>query len=484
MKFSRLLASVLALSVLALGALCTVCPSVSLAQGLRAPGSPAPGVGSVGTAAEARLETPAPTATTAKPTSAGALQPLDFIVAVVNSEPITNLQVRAEVERTRRQLLGQRQAVPDTQILTRQVLDHLIDERAALQLARETGIHIDDPSVDQAEKMIAAQNDLTVEQLHEQLRKEQVDPTRFRDQLRDQLMLTRLRERDVDPRVHVTDADVDQYLAEQRDRAADPSAQLVNIAQILVAVPDGATDAQVAELKAKAQKAYERAKAGEDFAALARELSDAADRVNGGALGLRTGDRYPGLFLNAVHNLPDGGIAGPVRSGAGFHILKLLERRQAGLPPTTVTQTHARHILLVPGKQMSEAQARDELNDFRRRIVAGDADFATLARKYSQDGSAAHGGDLGWVSPGMFVPEFERVMDQLRDGQIGEPLISRFGVHLIQVLERRTATVSEREQREMVRNRLREKKVAEAQENWTREVRARAYIELRDPPLD
>ena len=470
MKFSRVLAFLLALSVFLSAA----------AQGLRAPGA-----SPLGTGSSPAAERGAPVAdAAATPAAVGGSRSSDFIVAVVNSEPITNLQVRAEVERVRRQMLAQRQNVPDAQLLTRQVLDQMIDERAQLQLARETGIRIDDPSVDQAEKMIAAQNDLTVEQLRQQLTQERIEPSRFREQLRDQLMLTRLREREVDPGVRVTDADVDQYLTEQRERAADPASQLINVAQILVAVPDGATDAQVVELQAKAQKAFERAKGGDDFASLAREYSDAADRVNGGVLGLRTGDRYPGLFLEAVRNLSAGGVTGPVRSGAGFHVLKLIERRQAGLPPTSVTQTHARHILLIPSKQMSEAQARDRLNDFRRRVLSGDADFATLARQYSQDGSASRGGDLGWVAPGMFVPEFERVMDQLRDGQISEPLISRFGVHLIQVMERRSATVSEREQREMVRNRLRERKQVEAKENWAREVRARAYIELREAPLD
>ncbi|MEQ1660199.1 MAG: peptidylprolyl isomerase, partial [Hylemonella sp.] len=173
---------------------------------------------------------------------------------------------------------------------------------------------------------------------------------------------------------------------------------------------------------------------------------------------------------------------GPVRSGAGFHIIKLLERRLPGLPPTTVTQSRARHILLVPSTQLGEAQARDKLNDFRRRIVAGETDFATLARQNSQDGSAAQGGDLGWASPGMFVPEFERVMDQLAPGQISQPLISRFGVHLIQLMERRNAALSAREQREMVRNMLREKKYGEVYENWARDVRARAYVELREAP--
>jgi peptidyl-prolyl cis-trans isomerase SurA len=406
----------------------------------------------------------------------------DFIVAVVNAEPITNLQVSAEVERIRRQLTAQRRPLPDARELARQVLDQLISERAQLQLAREQGIKIDEPSVDQAEQSVASQNQLTVDQLHRQLMREGEDPKRLRDQLRDQLMLTRLREREVDSRVRISDSEVDQYLAEQQERSNDPASQLVNMAHLLVAVPEGATEQQLTELQAKAQRALQRARAGEDFAALAREFSDAADRANGGQLGLRTADRYPSLFLDAVRTLTPGEVTGPVRSGAGFHIIKLIERRQPGLPPATVTQSHARHILLVPSTQLSEAQARDKLNDFRRRIVAGETDFATLARQQSQDGSAAQGGDLGWANPGMFVPEFERVMDQLAPGQISQPLISRFGVHLIQLIERRNATVSERDQREMVRNMLREKKYDEAYANWARDVRARAYVELREAP--
>ena len=406
----------------------------------------------------------------------------DFIVAVVNSEPITNLQVSAEVERIRQQLAAQHRPVPDVHELARQVLNKLINERAQLQLARELGIKIDEPSIDQAEQTVASQNQLTVEQMHRQIEREGMDVKKLRDQLRDQLLLTRLREREVDPRVRVSDAEVDQYLAEQQERSGDPAGQLVNMAQILVAVPDGASEQQVAELQAKAQRILQRARAGEDFATLAREFSDAQDRANGGQLGLRTADRYPSLFVDATRNLAPGGIAGPVRSGAGFHIIQLIERRLPGLPPATVTQSHARHILLVPSTQLSEAQARDKLNDFRRRILAGETDFATLARQSSQDGSAAQGGDLGWANPGQFVPEFERAMDQLAPGEISQPLISRFGVHLIQLLERRTAKVSAREQRELVRNMLREKKYGEVYANWAQEVRAKAYVELREAP--
>jgi peptidyl-prolyl cis-trans isomerase SurA len=407
----------------------------------------------------------------------------DFIVAVVNSEPITNQQVSAEVVRLRNQLIEQRRPVPEARALAREVLDQMINERAQLQLARELGIRIDEPSIDQAEVNIASQNQLTVEQLRSRLAREGIDATRLREQLRDQLMLTRLREREVDPRVRVTDTDVDQYLAEQRERSSDPAQQLINLAHILVAMPEGASEQQTAQLQARAELALQRARAGEDFAALAREYSDAQDRANGGVLGLRSGDRYPPLFFEAARALAPGQLAGPLRSGAGFHVIQLLERRMPGMPAATVTQSRARHILLVPGTQLSEAQARDKLIDFKRRIQAGASDFATLARQHSQDGSAGQGGDLGWVNPGQFVPEFERVMDRLAPGQISEPLISRFGVHLIQLLERRSAALSEHEQREMVRNMLRQKKYGEVFQNWARDVRARAYVELREAPL-
>lgn len=412
----------------------------------------------------------------------GAVRQADFIVAVVNSEPVTNHDVAVELQRMQQQYAQQRQALPDTRELTRQVLERLINEKAQLQLARETGIKVDEPSVDQAEQSVALQNQLSVAELHRRIAQDGVDPKQFREQLRNQLLLTRLREREVEPKVRVSDLEVEQYLQEQLAVSNVPANQVINIAQLLVAVPENASETQVAALQAKAQRALERARAGEDFTVLARELSDAADRASGGQLGLRPADRYPPLFLDATRSLAVGGISELVRSGAGFHILKLVEKRNAGLPPMVITQSHARHILLRPNAQLSEAAARDKLNDFRRRIQTGQTDFATLARENSQDGSAEQGGDLGWAYPGQFVPEFEAVMNRLAPGQISQPLISRFGVHLIQLLERRNTTLGEREQREMVRNMLREKKLDEAYANWARDVRARAYVEMREPP--
>src|SRR5450830_1020591 len=408
-------------------------------------------------------------------------QPADFIVAVVNSEPITNNEVRSELQRVLQQLAQQGRPQPDIQVLARQVLERLINDRVQLQLARESGIKVDDAAVDLAEQNIARQNQMDVAELHRRLEKDGVMVSAVRAQLRDQIMLTRLRERDVDARVRVSDLEVDQYLHEQQNRS-DPATQEINLAQLLVAVPDNATPVQIAALKAKAQRALDRARAGEDFVALVTEFSDAADSAKGGQMGLRMADRYPPLFLEATQNLGAGGLSSVIRSGAGFHVLKVIEKKNAGLPAMTVTQSRARHILLRVSPQLTEAAARAKLSDFKKRIVAGKADFATLARDNSQDASAAQGGDLGWANPGMFVPEFEEVMNRLAPSQISDPLVSRFGVHLIQLIERRNTTLSPREQRETVRATLREKKLDETYATWAQDLRGRAYVEMREPP--
>ena len=403
----------------------------------------------------------------------------DFVVALVNSEPITNSELQTEVKRALQQLSQQRRPLPDKNELTRQVLERLIGDRIQLQLANQSGIRIDDAAVDLAEQNIARQNQLGVAELRRQLLADGVSASQFRAQLREQLTLTRLRERELEPRVRVTELDIDQYLREAQSNS-DPATRQISLAQILVAVPDGASDAQVATLQARAEALLSRVRAGEDFNNLARAASDAPDRSNGGQLGLRTADRYPTLFVDATRALAVGEVSALVRSGAGFHLLKVMERQDANLPPTAVTQTRSRHILLRPSAQLSEAAARDRLLAYRAQIQAGQADFAALARQHSQDGSAAQGGDLGWTSPGMFVPEFEQLMNRLAPGQVGEPLVSRFGVHLIEVLERRRVETSQREQREAVRSLLREKKLDEAYLLWAQDQRSRAYVELRE----
>ncbi|MBK6005709.1 peptidylprolyl isomerase [Ramlibacter ginsenosidimutans] len=409
-------------------------------------------------------------------------QPADYIVAVVNSEPITNNEVRRRMVRYEQQLAAQGSPLPPRAQLAREVLDRLITEKAQLQVARETGIKVDDATVDQAEQTVARQNNIDVNELRRRVVAEGLSPAQFRDDLRNQILLQRVRDRELQSRAKVTELDVDEYLRDQQN-APDPALVEMNLAHILVAVPENATPEQVAQAKAKADKLLERARAGEDFAKLAREGSDAAGAAqNGGVLGLRPADRLPPLFVQAASNLPQGGVSDVLRSQAGFHIVKVLEKRAASKAGMSVTQSHARHILLRPNAQMSEAQARQKLADFKRRILAGQADFATLARENSQDASAKNGGDLGWASAGMFVPEFDEVLDSLQPGQISDPITTRFGVHLIQLIERRQATLSPREQREVARNLVREKKLDEAYARWTQEVRGRAYVELREPP--
>ena len=406
----------------------------------------------------------------------------DYIVAVVNSEPITHNEVGQELQRVIQQLNQQGRPPGNTEALARDVLESLINRKAQLQSARETGIRVDEAAIDEAELTVARQNQLDPAGLRQRLVRDGLSVAQFRRQLQDQILITRLRERDVDARVRISDQDVDQYVREQQN-STDTSAQEINLAQILVAVPDSATQVQIDALQARAQRALDRARTGADFVALVREFSDAPDLANGGQMGLRTANRYPPLFLESTRNLGVGEISALVRSGAGFHILKVIEKNSATLPSMTVIQNRARHILLRPTAQLTEGMLVEKLKQLRARILTGQTDFATLARENSQDGSAAQGGDLGWANPGMFVPEFEAVLDRLTPNQISEPLVSRFGVHLIQLTERRNTKLSPSEQRETVRAILRDKKLDEAYAAWVQELRGRAYVELREPPL-
>jgi peptidyl-prolyl cis-trans isomerase SurA len=419
---------------------------------------------------------------TGAPSTASRPATSDFIVAVINSEPLTNTEVQREVLRVQQQLAAQRRPAPELQRLTAEMLERLINQKVLLQFARETGIRIEEPAIDQAEQSIAAQNQLTLAQLRKQVEADGLSVAQFRSQLRDQILMQRLRERDLEPRVRVSEADIDDYLQAQRN-TQDVRQFDINLAQVLIAVPEGASADQVQALQAQARKVLERARAGEDFASLVRSYSEPSAQSNGGQLGLRSADRYPASFVEATQRLAPGEVSDLVRSLAGFHILKVVEKVNVGLPAMSVTQSRARHILLRPSAQLNEAQARARLLDFKKRVQAGQADFAALAREHSQDGSAAQGGDLGWASPGMFVPEFENVMNQLAPGEVSEPLLSRFGLHLIQVQERRQAKLSEAEQRNAIRALLREKKLDEASQTWTQEMRGRAYVELRDAPL-
>jgi peptidyl-prolyl cis-trans isomerase SurA len=459
-----------------LGAL--VATSGVQAQGLgMRPGSGGTGITDI-MRGGARVTAPPPrTALPAAPISGQ--RAAEYIVALVNSEPITNTEVQKRAARVLREN-AEAQRIPRAD-LNRLVLERMITERTQLQVAKEAGIKIDDLAIEQAEQMVARQNQVTTDELYRRIASEGVSKEEFRSDLRDQLTLTRVREREVNSRVKVSDTEVEQFLQEQRSGNAALSPE-INLAHVLVAVPEDASEAQVNALQQKAQGIAKRAIAGEDFAKLASEASDSPDRASGGVLGLRSADRYPPLFVEATQATPVNGIVGPVRSGAGFHVIKVLAKGNAGTTEGVVTQTEVRHILLRNDAQRSVAQAVDQLAEFKRRIQSGTADFAGLARDNSQDGSAKDGGDLGWTRPGQLVPEFEEAMDRLTPGQVSDPVVSRFGVHLIQVVGRREAKLSQTEQREAARAVLKEKKTDEAFTTWTQETRARAYVELREPP--
>jgi peptidyl-prolyl cis-trans isomerase SurA len=363
--------------------------------------------------------------------------------------------------------------------LRKQVLDALINERVQVTNAREVGPKIDEAELDRAVNNVAVQNQMSMQQLRARLQQQGLAYATFRNNVKDQLLVERVREREVNQRIRISDSDIDALL-EQRRAVAGKSVQL-NIAQILVTVPEGANAEVLAQRQARAEAALARVKGGEDFVAVAREISEDGNKAQGGVIGLRASDRLPDIFVETVKTLKAGEVSPTLlRSGAGFHVLKLIARQEGAA--FTVTQTHARHILLRVSPQLSADAASRRLDEFKRQILAGTKSFEQLARDNSEDGSAAAGGDLGWTSPGTFVPEFEDAMNNLAINGISDPLVSRFGVHLIQVMERREINLDVKQQREQARNVLREQKFEGAYLDWVRELRGRAYIEMREAP--
>ncbi|HPZ55695.1 peptidylprolyl isomerase [Ottowia sp.] len=426
---------------------------------------------------------PAPATPPARSAASAGPREADYIVAVVNTEPVTNNEVRARMARAQRQLAERAMSVPAGVDLRTDMLERLIAERAQLQYAREIGLKVDDAALAQAELSIARQNQLaTVQELHARIQQDGIALKDFRDDVRNQVLLARLRQQEIEPKLRVTDAEVDAFIREQTGARA--GAVDLNLAMILVAVPEGANAADQTRLQARADEAARRARGGEDFAKLATEYSDANNRGrDGGVLGLRPIEQYPELFQRSVQRARMGDVVGPVKSDAGFHVLKVLERKQNNdLPEVKIPQTHVRHILLRTGPAQGERVARERAADIKRRVASGQASFEQLAREMSQDESAQDGGELGWVPPGQFVPEFEQAMNNLNPGEVSDPVVTRFGVHLIRVDGRREQVLTAAEQRQLARNMLREKKAQEAFETWAREVRGRAYVEYRDPP--
>ncbi|AOW15190.1 molecular chaperone SurA [Hydrogenophaga crassostreae] len=404
---------------------------------------------------------------------------VDYIVALVNSEPVTNNEVRQRLLRIEQQMTQQGTALPPRDELAQRVLELLVSERAQLQDAAELGLSVDDAALAQAEQALAAQNQLGLEAFRQRIVAQGMDLNRFRNELRSQLLLRKVRDRETE-RVRVNNAEIDRHIEELNARNPEGGETLLR--HVLIKVPES-VDAETAQsAQAKAQSVAARARSGEDFAALAREVSDAPEGATGGSFGWRTASQLPTLFVQSTKGLPVGGVSEPFRSPAGWHVLKVDDRRQSVAPELMVVKTRTSHILLRVGPQLSQEAAIARLADMREKVIKGQATFESLARQFSQDGSASQGGDLGWVAPGQFVPEFEAVMDRLSPGELSQPTVSRFGVHLIRLDNREQVAMTTEQQREAVRNVLRDQKAEEALQIWAQNVRARAYVEFRDPP--
>jgi peptidyl-prolyl cis-trans isomerase SurA len=404
---------------------------------------------------------------------------VDRIVAVVNDDAITAFELRTRLAMVERQLRAQNVQLPPRDALERQLLERMITDRVQLQFAKETGLRISDIELDTAMRRIAEGNRLSLQDFRATLERDGISWAKFREEIRDEITLSRLREREVESRILVSDGEIDNYLANP-DQGGNTANVEVQTAHIVIRVPEQASPDQLMRIGARAQAALDQIRRGESFAKVAASYSDAPDGLTGGVMGSRPLDRLPALYADAVKNIKPGESSDVLRSPAGFHIVMLISRTGDGRSKRMVTlkQTRARHILIKVNEIVSEVEARRKLVALKERLDNG-ADFAELARLNSNDLSAAKGGDLGWLYQGDTVPDFEKAMDALKLNQISEPVQSPFGFHLIQVLERRTEDATAERQRLAARQVLRERKSDEAYQDWVRQIRDRAYVEYR-----
>lgn len=405
-----------------------------------------------------------------------ALRALDHVEVVVNEDVITRLELDKRVAAVRRMLVQQKTPLPESDVLERQVMERMVMNLLQNQFANENGLKVDEVQLDKTLLRIAQQNKLAnVAILRAQLEKEGTNFAEFREEIRSEMVSVRLREREVDSKLIISENDIDNYLANQERQ--EGKGEELRLAHILIVVPEQATSEKIQTYRVRAEQALNKLRNGASFAQVAAGYSDAQDALKGGELGWRPSDRLPPLFAEALEKLKPGETTEVLRSPNGFHLIKLLERRSKNAP-VFITQTHARHILIKTSELVPENEAKARLQEIKQRIDKG-ADFAAEAKRHSEDGSAAQGGDLGWLSPGETVPEFEGAMDKLKAGQISGLVQSGFGWHLIQVLERRDTDVSEDQKRQRARNAIRTFKSDEAWQDWLRQLRDRAFIEYR-----
>ena len=400
---------------------------------------------------------------------------LDRIVAVVDNDVITRSELDERIHLVEQQLEKQGTPLPPRQVLEKQILERVITDRLQLQYAAQTGLRIDDNQLDKTIERIAEQNKLSIPEFQATLESEGINFKKFREDIRKEILLGRVKEREIDSRVTVTEAEIDNLLVTKS--SGQENADEFNIAHILIRVPEQAAPEDLQKLRAKAEDALKKLRDGADFNQMSATVSDAPKALEGGGLGWKKPTELPELFQEALKSLKKGDVSDILRSPNGFHILKLLDRRGDN-SPLIIQQTLARHILIKPSEVLSEDDAQRRLADIKERLDNG-ANFAELARQYSEDGTASKGGDLGWLNPGDTVPEFEKVMNDLKPEQISEPVKSRFGWHIIQVLERRSQDLSKEATRLKARQEIKARKAEESFQDWIRELRDRAYVEYR-----
>lgn len=411
--------------------------------------------------------------------AAPAIELVDQIAAIVNDEVITRSELAQRYQAAVQQLRRQNIQQPPRSLLEKQTLERMITERALLQHARSSGIRVDPAQVERAVQRIAAQNNLSVEELKSALARDGVGFDRFRENIGNEILIARTRERQVENKLNVSDAEIDNFLQTQAGLGQDEE---LNLSHILVTVPENASPEQTQARRNRAQEILNELAKGADFAQLSATYSDAPNALDGGGLGWKNTAQIPALFLGAVRELKPGGVSELVKSANGFHILKLNDKRGKDAV-AIITQTRARHILIKASEITSESDAINRLTQIRERIEQGGEKFEDLARQYSEDtGSSIKGGELNWVNPGDTVPEFERAMNALKPGELSQIVQSPFGWHLIQVLERRQQDVTAERQRLLARQAIRERKGEEAVEEWAQQIRDQAYVEIR--PLD
>lgn len=400
---------------------------------------------------------------------------MDRIVAIVDQTVITEQELESRITSLSAQLRKQGTELPEESILRKQILERLISDALQLQYAAQTGIKVDDVQLDKTIERIAEQNKMTIRQFHDALNQDGISIRKFRADIRNEIIIARLREREVESRVNVSESEIDNYLTTQA--SSNQNQDEYEISHILIRVPDDAAPEDVQKAKSKVDEVLAALESGTSFAKVSASFSDAPNALEGGNIGWKSSAQVPTLFLDALKSMQKGDVSAALRSPNGFHILKVTDKR-GGSSPLIIEQTHARHILIKLSEIMSEKDAKQKMDGIKERLDNGEK-FEVLARQFSEDGTASNGGDLGWVNPGDTVPQFEKAMNSLKPDEISEPVLSPFGWHVIQVLERRKQDMSKEAARLKARQEIRSRKADEAYQDWIRELRDRAFVELR-----